>query len=153
MTFTEFPQSIDAKGRVEKVKEFLKKHFPDQIFMHVDHVYNRKTGEITRDAVAEFGTQQAARKVTSSSRKFDGVCGSVKARPTITPTDKSRVWALRTAEELVRGDPALRGREVEVKKSTDRGVYVAGVAVFSQKERNDPRGFFTKEFAHLELPR
>ena len=95
---------------------------------------------------------QAARKVTSAKKALNGNCGGVKVMPALTPTDSSRNWALRTAEDLIRTDPVLRGREIEVKKAAGRGLYVGGKAAFLQKMRSDPKGSFENEFTHLELP-
>ena len=77
---------------------------------------------------------------------------SVKVKPALTAVDLSRNWALYKAEELISKDAKLNGRNIELWKGKDRGVYVAGVAAFLQKERYDPQGHFVDEFVHLKLP-
>lgn len=119
--------------------------------MFVDHIYT-KAGDMTKHAIAEFGSAQAARRITSGKKSLDGNCKDVKVKPALTPTDSSRIWALRTAEELISNDPKLQGRKVEVKKTDGRGILVDGAVAFSQKDRRDPRGICENEFKHLQLP-
>ena len=73
-------------------------------------------------------------------------------RPGLTEIDEARNWALRIAEELVKGSSLSTGKAVTVKKNEGGGIYVDTVQVFSQELRFAKGGSFHGEYASLKLP-
>ncbi len=134
-----------------KIQNYMKEYHPEKRAVHIDHVYD-KDGNITRHAIAEFIAPQAAKAIISAGKPFKVENSEVKVKPALSGTDISRNWALAAAEQLIREDPKLGGRKVDVKRAQGRGVYVAGSAAFLQQNRRDPRGTFENEFTHLKLP-
>ena len=96
----------------------------------------------------DFPNTKAAK---DRSLKVPGHAG-VHVRPARTDIDQNRIWALRTAEELVKASPLAVGKTVTVKKDDGLGVYVNDICVFSQAGRHARGGTFLGEFDGLALP-
>jgi len=124
----------------------MEKHFSD---IHYAYVANFSP----KSYFVHVGCPKMARRILDRSKSFklDGFPG-VKILPTLTRIDISRIWALRAAEEVLKDEPRASGRNIEVKKGKDRGIYMDGTVVFQQEARYDPRGDFTGELSDLRLP-
>lgn len=146
VAFTQWPEGTSNNDKVAAMQRFMSAQFPGVNVVYYDH-FNGKA------SFAHLGTPSAAKTVAEQSKgkSLEGLAG-VKVKPAVTAVDLSRNWALYKAQELISKDSELRGRSVEVKKGKDRGVYVNGVAAFSQAVRYDPHGCFVNEFVHLKLP-
>ncbi len=151
VAFKEFPKRIQPEDRIVKIQNYMKEYHPEKRAVHIGHVYD-KDRNITRHAIAEFIALQAAKAIISAGKPFKVENSEVKVKPALSGTDISRNWTLAAAEQLIREDPKLGGRKVDVKRAQGRGVYVAGSAAFLQQNRRDPRGTFENEFTHLKLP-
>lgn len=128
------------------MKKFMDKHFKGVQRVYSDH-FNAKASfvHLSTPTIAKFVFDKLRGKTVDGFLR-------VKVKPALTAVDITRNWALYRAEELISKDAKLNGREVELWKGKDRGVYVAGVAAFLQKERLDPHGHFVHGFEHLKLP-
>ena len=146
VSFTQWPADTSDDAKVQAMKQFMQKHFASVQCVYVDH-FNEKASFV------HLATAKAAKSVYDklAGKKVDGFQG-IKVKPALTAVDLSRNFALFRAEDLVKKDGKAQGKDVEVKKGKDRGVYVAGKAAFQQKERYDPRGGFVNDFVHLKLP-
>ena len=89
--------------------------------------------------------------IKSNSLKLDNF-PMVEIKAAVTAIDRSRNLATHTAAKLIKADSRINGRNVEIKTSKGRGVYVGDVAAFVQLERYEKRGEFVGEFVSLQLP-
>ena len=154
VAFVGFPKEVDSARRIEAMSRFMKEHFANMQIKHID-VSLTKDGEMSTHGFVELGSKHHVRHLMSMVKSrnlkltdFDKV--TIKFEN--TDIDKNRNWALKTAEELIKSDPAARGKAIEQKRSKDRGIYVGGVAAFVQRERYSKGGEFVGCFTHLCLP-
>ena len=76
----------------------------------------------------------------------------VLIKPARAEIDSNRIWALRTAEELIKASPLSNGKVVSTKKDGNRGIYVGDERVFSQEPRYSTGGTFLGAYSSLKLP-
>ena len=150
LAFIGFPEDTADAVRVKSIEDFMKQKLKDTRYVYVDH-FDEK------NSFVHFGTTKAASKVFEKIKgdkaKYKLIdFGGVTVKPALASIDRSRNWALREAERLIKNDPKLSGRNLEVKRAEGRGVYVANVPAFLQKERFGRTGTFAGEFVHLKLP-
>ena len=139
--------------RIDAMEKFMQWNFPNERFAHADHFHDRK-GFPMDNGFVEFGSAKQLRRIADEVRKKSFTLygyDKVKIRPALTDIDLNRNWALRTAEEKIRAEPGVVGKDVTVKKGEGRGVYVAGEAAFTQEIRHAKDGQFVGAFAKLAL--
>ena len=129
----EFINNLEDNSEANKLKE----HFANMQIKHID-VSLTKDGEMSTHGFVELGSKHHVRHLMSMVKSrnlkltdFDKV--TIKFEN--TDIDKNRNLALKTAEELIKSDPAARGKAIEQKRSKDRGIYVGGVAAFVQRKQ------------------
>ena len=158
IAFIGFDQQTSFDERIGCMDSFMKRHFPDLRPLCVN-LFPDKTGRPSVNGFVEMCSPQQARFVTDGVRaqnlKLDSHT-NVKIKPALTDVDKNRNWALKTAEELVKASPKSQGKLVSVQKGDRtgviRGVYVDGIAVFTQVQRYAKGGIVLSEFGDLKLP-
>ena len=88
---------------------------------------------------------------TNEGIKIPNVTGGISIRVGKTQMNIDRDTVLRTAEELIRADPASKGKKIERKAGSDRTVLVDQVVAF-QQDKKEVGGTFSAPFNALELP-
>jgi len=147
--FTGFT-STDAQARVLAMKQYCAR-FPAHTLLAVANKYkgphNNRT--LKTSGYAEFTDRDAAREFLKEAKGEVLLVGStVKVKTGKTQLAEQRDWALFKAKEIL--EKAASGREVKLLLA-DRAVEVDSEAALAQR-KEDTKGHFTGEFAHLHLP-
>ncbi len=157
VAFIGFPASSKEVTRIEKMEEFMAKHFKDiRVRFTDDSVTEGPAGKssVTTNGFVEVGSSHMVTKIITKVKedklKLEGFPDVVIKRG-ISELDRRRNWALKKAAELIRADPAASKGKIET-KDKDRAVSVNGTVAYSQKQRYDPDGQFEGKFQHLKLP-
>ena len=107
----------------------------------------------------ELATPQQARAIAEELRSNKlqiGDSPSVRINLALTDIDKNRNWALKAAEEQIKGSNLSIGKTVTVKKGGgkggDRGVYVNDVLECTQAQRFAKCCVFACDYLHLKPP-
>ncbi len=153
VAFTNFPSNTTIPERIEAMDAFMATHFSD-LKPLLTNLFPDKTGKPSRNGFVELVSPKQARFVTDATKSRGLVVagyGAVEVKPALTDIDRNRIWALRTAEEIIRKSPKAHGKWVTVKKTDGRGVYVDGAPVFIQPLRYARDGIFQGQFADLTL--
>ena len=134
--FVGWPDTVAADDRLQQMEALLTSTFPDFKPLTYLNDYkgpynNRKLGSVS---YVEFGNQDTARNFVKAVEER-GVTVQSKEKQLLvkqaqTQKQKARNWALRKAEELVKGKPEATGVKLEWKK---RKVIAEGEDAFTQE--------------------
>ena len=143
--FVGWPASTPSKNKRAAIEALLQQHCPDMKPIHVGDF-----GE--KASFAHFGTPREMKAALEKLKgKHMASFADVKVSAALTSIDTSRNTSLYKAEEMIKADPKSISRNIEMKRTTGRGIYVDSVPAFLQNDRHDPKGTFEGEFQHLKF--
>ena len=151
--FIGWPDTVAANERFQQMEALVISSFSNfkpLIYLndYKGPYNNRKLGNVS---FVEFGNQDTARNFVKAVEE-SGVAVETQGKKLLvkqaqTQKQKARNWALRKAEELVKGKPGATGVQLEWK---ERKVTAGGVDAFTQGKDN--LGSFVGDFSDLKLP-
>lgn len=151
--FVGWPDTVGAKQRLQQMEALVTTTFSD--FKPVTYLNdfkgpynNRKLGNVS---FVEFGSQDAVRDFVKAVEESGVVVETegkqLQVKQAQTQKQRTRNWALRKAEELVKAVPGTTGVKLDWK---ERKVKVGEEAAFEQGKDN--LGTFLGNFTNLKLP-
>ena len=154
VAFIGFGSHTTVDERFAVMDSFMKSHFPE-VRPSCTNLFPDKTGRPSLNGYVELSSPAQVRMITDQVRarslQIEGH-KNLKIKAALTDIDRSRVWALAKAEEIIKASPLSSGKTVSVKRGDKRGVYVNDTAAFSQEQRFARGGSFLGEYAGLQLP-
>ena len=143
--FVGWPANTPSNNKRAAIEALLQQHCPDMKPIHVGDF-----GE--KASFAHFGTPREMKAALEKLRgKHMASFAAVKVSAALTSIDTSRNTSLYKAAEMIKADPKSIGRNIEMKRTTGRGIYVDSVPAFLQNDRHDPKGTFEGDFQHLKF--
>lgn len=156
ISFIGFPLQGETE-RVVFVKKWMEDNFKD-VPCSVGNVFTgpAKNRKLTGISFVEFVDSDLRNTVLKQIESKSPQCtysGSpIEIKPALSQLIRDRIWASRTAHDLIKAHPNAQGKTVERSKDKNsRGVKVNGKLVFDQTSPGG-LGNFLDEFSDLKLP-
>ena len=151
-----FNESISAEQRVAAIESVISR-FPNSPVHSGGHFSAgpKDKRKLAKVSFIEFASEDMARtylaRIGGKGKQFETLHGAVTMKPSETRVNMERAWALRKAEELLKG-ACKQGQPVKIEfGSKQRGVMVNGTKVFTQGQ-DDLGGPFIGDYSFLSLP-